>query len=178
MRKLVHAEIVTRQKILNAEPRLPFSILLDNIRSLYNVGAVFRIADGSGVEKVWLCGITGYPPDSQINKTALGSEQSVAWEHRKSVIDTVKELKSNGYQIILLEQCADSISYFDFKLKPPVCLVVGNEIGGVSEDLAALADAAVDIKMAGIKNSLNASVACGVVVFHFREQLMRSQKRV
>ncbi|MBF0479681.1 MAG: RNA methyltransferase [Candidatus Omnitrophica bacterium] len=173
MRKLKHEEIQARQGELSQTPRVPISILLDNVRSLHNVGAIFRIADGAGVEKIWLCGITGYPPDQQISKTALDAEQSVPWEHHKSAVDTVKALKAKGVQIVALEQCRHSVSYFDFEIKPPVCLIMGNEVGGVSDELVALADAAVEIPMLGIKNSLNVSVACGIVVFCFREQLLK-----
>ncbi len=171
MRKLSHQEIIDRQKIKMTETKLPFCVILNNIRSLYNVGAIFRTADGVGVEKVWLCGITGYPPNSQISKTALGAEQHVPWEHREDVISVIHELKSKQYQIVLLEQMDESVDYQLFQPQGPLCLVIGNEIEGVSDEFLSLCDAAIDIEMTGIKNSLNVSVAFGIVAYHIRKCL-------
>ena len=150
---------------------LPFSIILNNVRSLYNVGSLFRTADGVGVEKLWLCGITGIPPDPQISKTALGAEQSVPWEYRRKASEAIRELKSHSYKIVLLEQTAGSIPYQEFEPEGPVCLVLGNEIGGVDDELLPLCDAAVEIEMAGLKNSLNVAVAFGIVAYHLRRRL-------
>ncbi len=168
-RKLSHEELVQRQKN-QAQGKLPFSLILNNIRSLYNVGSIFRTADGVALEKIWLCGITGVPPDSQISKTALGAEHSVPWEFQSSARQVIEKLRKESYQIVLLEQTAQSIPYQEFRLKGPVCLVVGNEITGVSEDLLPYCDAAIEIEMAGIKNSLNVAVAFGIVAYHIRHQ--------
>ena len=173
MRKLTHEEIVARQVAKSSEDRLPFCVVLNNIRSLHNVGAIFRTADGVGVEKIWLCGYTGYPPQSGIAKTALGAQDHVLWEYRENAIAVVKELKSKGYQIVLLEQMHNSISHDIFVPKSPVCLVIGNEVTGISDDLLVLTDAAVEIGMAGIKNSLNVAVAFGVAAYHIRTCLKR-----
>ena len=168
MRKLSHEEIVARQVKGLDKARLPFCAVLNNIRSLHNVGAIFRTADGVGMEKIWLSGITGYPPQGGIAKTALGAEDHVAWESREDTVRLVETLKKNGYQIVLLEQMAGSVSHDEFEPKAPVCLVIGNEVTGVSEGLTGLSDAAIEIEMAGIKNSLNVAVAFGVTAYHIR----------
>ncbi|MCR4337368.1 MAG: RNA methyltransferase [Candidatus Omnitrophica bacterium] len=173
MRKLTHEEIVARQNAAN-HPCIPLTVVLNNIRSLHNVGSIFRTADGAGVEKIWLCGITGFPPDSQISKTALGAEARVPWDHEKDAVSVIRRLKKEGYQIVLLEQVDRSIDYWDFKPVGRVCLIVGNEIEGISEELVALSDAAIEIEMAGLKNSLNVAVAFGVVAYHMRCHLKKN----
>jgi len=173
VRKLTPTEIVGRQKEKIQEVRLPLCVILNNIRSLHNVGAVFRTCDGAGVEKLWLCGITGYPPHAQIAKTALGAERRVPWEYHKDILSVIKDLKERHYQIVLLEQTTESIPYDEFKPQFPVCLVIGNEIEGISTPLVPCGDAAIDIEMAGIKNSLNVAVAFGIVAYHIRSCLKR-----
>jgi tRNA G18 (ribose-2'-O)-methylase SpoU len=177
MRKLSHPELVARQEILQKEPKFPFCVVLNNIRSLYNVGSIFRTADGAGVEKLWICGITGFPPDSQISKTALGAENEVSWEYRKEACSVLRELKTRGYKIVFLEQVEGSVPYQDYEPAGPVCLVVGNEVDGVSEELLSLCDRTIEIEMAGLKNSLNVAVAFGVVAYHFRCRLRDGMKR-
>lgn len=173
MRKLTHQEIVARQKHKSKEIRLPLTVVLNNIRSLYNVGSIFRTADGAGVEKIWLCGYTGFPPQSQISKTALGAEQRVPWEHHDDVLSVIRQLKKRGYRIVLLEQLDQSIEYHEFVPSGPVCLVVGNEIEGVSDGLLPYCDCAVEIAMAGIKNSLNVAVAFGIVAYYLNCHLIQ-----
>ena len=166
MRKLTHQEIVKRQKTKSPPARWPLMVVLNNVRSLYNVGSIFRTADGAGVEKIWLCGYTGFPPQSQISKTALGAEERVPWEHQRDAAAVIRQLKQDGYKIVLLEQLEQSVEYHEFEPAGPVCLVVGNEIEGVAEGLLPLCDVALEISMAGIKNSLNVSVAFGIVAYH------------
>ena len=173
MRKLSHEEIVTRQSKKLDQSRLPFCVVLNNIRSLHNVGSIFRTADAVGVKKIWLCGITGYPPQGGIDKTALGAQDHVPWEYRQDGLKLLKELKSQGYQIVLLEQMQGALSHDEFIPQSPVCLVIGNEISGVSDDWLKICDCAVEIEMAGIKNSLNAAVAFGVLAYHIRLCLKR-----
>jgi 23S rRNA (guanosine2251-2'-O)-methyltransferase len=168
LRKLTHAEIITRQVEKSGSSRLPLCVVLNNIRSLHNVGTIFRTCDGAGVQKLWLCGITGYPPQGGISKTALGAENHVPWEYREDIINLLKELKQAGYQIILLEQMQGSVSHDQFKPKFPACLVIGNEVSGVADELQSLCDAAVEIEMDGIKNSLNVAVATGIAVYQLR----------
>lgn len=174
IRKLTHEEIVSRQVRRADSPRLPLCVVLNNIRSLHNVGTIFRTADGAGVEKIWLCGITGYPPQGGIAKTALGAQDHVPWEFREDVLALVKELKDEGYQIVLLEQMQGSTSHDAFKAKAPVCLVIGNELDGIADALQSLSDAAIEIEMDGIKNSLNVAVAFGIAVYQLRGQLKSS----
>jgi len=171
MRKLSHEEIVTRQSIKRRDARLPFVVVLNNIRSLYNVGSIFRSADGAGVAKIYCCGITGHPPNDRIAKTALGAEAAVPWEYREDVVELIKTLKQEDHQIILLEQIAGSIPYEAFEPAPPVCLIIGNEIEGVSRSLLEYCDGAIEIGMEGAKNSLNVSVAFGIVAFHIKNKL-------
>lgn len=173
MRKLTHEEVVNRQKEKLEEARLPFVVVLNNIRSLYNVGAIFRTSDGAGVGKIWICGITGHPPNTMIAKTALDAQDHVPWEYREDIHSLLKELKEQGYQIVMLEQTEESCSYQDFKPQAMVCLVLGNEIEGVGQDISSHCDAAVEIEMAGIKNSLNVAVAFGIIAYHFRSCFLR-----
>lgn len=177
MRKLSHEEIVKRQVEKQANPKLPLCVVLNNIRSLHNVGAIFRTADGVGVEKIWLCGITGYPPQEGIAKTALGAQDHVPWEYREDVLGLLKELKQEGYQVVLLEQMQGSLAHDAFKPQGPVCLVVGNEVSGVNSQLQFLCDAAIEIEMNGIKNSLNVAVAFGIAAYQLRGQLKAQSYR-
>jgi len=171
MRKLTHSEIVARQKERCQRPLLPLAVVLNNIRSLYNVGSIFRTADGVGAEKIWLCGQTGFPPHAQISKTALGAEERVPWDHRDDAVSVIQDYRKKGYQAVLLEQTDASVLYQDFEPSGPVCLIVGNEIEGISDGLMPLSDVAVEIEMAGIKNSLNVAVAFGIVAYHLTQGL-------
>ena len=171
MRKLSHQEIVERQAVRSREPAVALSVVCVNIRSLYNVGTIFRTADGVGVEKIWLCGITGCPPQPGISKVALGAEERVPWEYQSEAHAVVRQLKQSGYQIVLLEQMDCSLEYYQFLPTGPIALVVGNEIDGLDDDLVPLAEVAVDIHMAGVKNSLNVGVAFGIVAYHIRNNL-------
>ena len=175
MRKLTHEELVTRQFVQDRKT-IPCSVLVNDVRSLYNVGSIFRTADGAGIEKVWLCGITGVPPAGKISKTALGAETRVVWEYRPNALKLLADLKEGGTEIILLEQTAGSGLYQDFKPSGPMCLVLGNEITGVDDRLLALTDRAVEIEMAGHKNSLNVTVAFGIVAYHIRNRMLTAAK--
>lgn len=166
-----HQEIVSRQVACSREPRVSLVVVLDDIRSLLNVGAIFRTADGVGVEKIFLCGITGYPPQGGIAKTALGAEECVPWEYHKDAVPVVKSLKDKGYTILALEQASGAVSYEEFLSRSPVCLVVGNEVEGVSDKLLAFCDSAIEVRMRGVKNSLNVAVAFGVAAFSLRNNI-------
>ncbi len=165
MKKLTHEEIVRRQEQIRLKESYPISALLSNIRSLYNVGSIFRTADGAGISRLYLAGITGSPPAPGLIKTSLGAEKRVPWEHVNGAVEKIKALREEGVQILMLEQTHTSISYDVAPVKFPCCLVVGNEITGVDEDIVSLADYAVEIPMHGTKNSLNVSVAFGIVVY-------------
>ncbi len=166
--KLIHEQLVLRQKQRSGCDRNPVTVVLNSIRSLYNVGSIFRTADGVGVEKIWLCGATGHPPRRQITKTALGAEARTPWEYRGDVVSVLTQLKKENYQIVLLEQTDESIPYQEFMPQFPVCLVLGNEIEGVDTRLLSFCDNALEIEMEGVKNSLNVAVAFGIVAYHFK----------
>lgn len=139
-----------------------FYVLLDNIRSLYNIGSILRTADGVGVDKIILTGITANPPRKEISKTALGAEDMVPWEYIEDPLEAIKKLKQEGFLIIALEQTPVSLDYKTIEYKFPLCLVVGNEVEGVDKNILDECDTVVQIPMGGEKESLNVSVAFGV----------------
>ena len=141
-------------------------VLAHNIRSLHNIGSFFRTSDGAGVSKIYLTGYCGCPPRKEITKTAIGAEEWIPWEHHKNPIPVIKKLKKEGVQIISLERNDKSVDIKTFKPKYPACLIVGNEIDGVGDDLLNLSDAVVEIPMNGKKESLNVSVAFGIAVYN------------
>jgi 23S rRNA (guanosine2251-2'-O)-methyltransferase len=145
--------------------QLPVAVLLDNVRSMYNVGAFFRAADGVGLKKMYLCGITSHPPQKAISKTALGAEEVVAWEHTWDTVQTVKELRRTGFEIAAIETTSHSIDLFDWQPKFPVCVAFGHEVEGLQPELLAIADTHVRIPMLGRKGSLNVATAAGVVFY-------------
>ncbi|MCD5380557.1 RNA methyltransferase [Candidatus Gracilibacteria bacterium] len=142
-------------------------ILLDNIRSMQNVGAIFRNADGAGFEKLVLTGYTPYPPRNDIAKTALGGENFIDWEYFQDSSEALEKIKSEGYKIWSVELCEDSIDYRELcKIQEEkVCLVMGNEVSGVSKKILSISDKKVIIPMRGKKESLNVSVAAGIVMY-------------
>ena len=148
-------------------PRLPISILVENVRSVHNVGSIFRSADGFGAEKIYLSGYTACPPRDDLSKTALGADKSVRWEHFESPIDAAKNIINKGISLVLLEQTVTSKSIYDLEWSFPLCFIVGNEVEGVSEELAKLATIHAEIPMRGIKQSLNVSVSTGVAGYEF-----------
>ncbi len=146
--------------------RLPIYGMLDNIRSLYNVGSMFRSSDGAFVAKLFLSGYTPHPPRKEIDKTALGSTGTVPWEYHKTTEECVAAIRNVGAKLCVLEHTTASIPYYEIKKSDfPVCLVVGNEITGVSPAVIAAADIAIEIPMYGMKQSLNASVAYGIALY-------------
>ena len=148
-------------------PRLPISILVENVRSVHNVGSIFRSADGFGADRIYLTGYTACPPREDLSKTALGSEKVVPWEHFKNPMDAAKKILKQGILLVLLEQTVQSKPIYDIQWKFPVCFIVGNEVTGVSEKLSDMADIHAEIPMRGIKQSLNVSVATGVAGYEF-----------
>lgn len=141
-------------------------VVLENIRSLHNVGAIFRTADGAGWDKVFLTGYTGCPPDRRIEKVSLGAENFLPWEHAEDAGKLCERLKAEGFEILTLEQTEHSENMFEAKnLEENVVLVLGNEIEGVSPEVLKLADRHLEIPMRGQKTSLNVSVAAGVALF-------------
>lgn len=153
--------------------KLPVSILLDNVRSLHNVGSAFRTADAFRIEKIFLTGITGTPPHREIQKSALGATESVAWEYAEHSAEAVKNIKASGYEIIIIEQTTTSkpVDSFTPVSGKKYCLVFGNEVDGVSDDVIALGDQALEIPQIGTKHSLNISVCLGIVAWEFFRKL-------
>jgi tRNA G18 (ribose-2'-O)-methylase SpoU len=152
-----------------AEPysglRLPVAILLDNVRSMYNVGAFFRTADGAGIERLLLSGITARPPKSAISKTALGAEERVRWEPVDDARSTVEDLRAAGYEIAAIETSTWALDIFDWQPRFPVCVLFGHEVDGLAPELLKSCDAHVRIPMLGLKHSLNVASAGAVAMY-------------
>lgn len=145
--------------------RMPLTVVLDNIRSIYNVGAMFRTCDAILAEKMILCGITGHPPRKDIDKVALGAVEVVPWNYEPSVTDALVKLKKNGVKICALELTKQSVGYRRAKYEFPMALVVGNEVDGISPEAMEYIDFAIDIPMLGLANSLNVATAFGIAAF-------------
>jgi 23S rRNA (guanosine2251-2'-O)-methyltransferase len=145
--------------------RLPAAVLLDNVRSMYNVGAFFRTADAAGAERLYLCGITSRPPKRGISKTALGAEERVPWEHVWDPEPVIERLRTAGYQIAAVETAVHAVDLFDWRPRFPVCLVFGHEVEGIRPQVNQLCDTHVRIPMLGFKHSLNVATAGGVVLY-------------
>ncbi|MBI4457516.1 RNA methyltransferase [Candidatus Uhrbacteria bacterium] len=143
-------------------------LILDNIRSLHNVGAILRTADGFGVERVWLCGITGTPHQAAVKKTALGAESSVPWERVDDRVRLIKDLKKKGIAVIGLECGAGGVPLPEYRPPGKIALVVGNEVEGISAEIRPLLDALVEIPMRGTKESFNVAVATGIALYRLR----------
>jgi tRNA G18 (ribose-2'-O)-methylase SpoU len=174
MRKLKNNELnrLSAEDFRKAE-KSPFSIILDNIRSLHNIGSVFRTADAFLIEKIYLCGITATPPHKDIFKTALGSTESVKWEYYKVTADAVLDLKKKGYIVVAVEQTTGSISLKDFRIVPgkKYAFIFGHEVRGVDQAVVDICDYCLDIPQYGTKHSLNISVSAGVVLWEVFRQL-------
>ena len=156
--------------------KVPISILVEDVRSVHNVGSIFRTADSFGAEKIYLSGITAYPPRDDLHKTALGAEESVDWDYVKNPIALAKQIKSQGITLALIEQTRYSKDIFNSDIQFPVCFIVGNEINGVSEELSALCDIHLEIPMNGIKQSLNVSVATGIIGYELLRRYKLNKK--
>ena len=154
--------------------KLPVTVMLDNVRSLYNVGAFFRTADAAAIEKLHLCGITGYPPKRAITKTALSAEERVAWEHHREAVKVADDLRARRYEMAVIETSDRAVDLFDWTPRFPVCIVFGHEVDGVRPELVARCDTHVRIPMLGLKHSLNVATAGGVVIY----ELLRKYRRM
>lgn len=172
MKKLSHDEISQNRstlETLHAVKRLPVYVVLNSIRSSYNVGSIFRTSDGAMIQKLYLCGYTPHPPKKEVLKTALGSQNSVAWEYVKDAKEIILQLKRQGIKICALELTESSIPYYTLRKENfPMALIVGNEISGVSQELLDLCDLSIEIPQYGIKQSLNVAVAYGITLFDLR----------
>ncbi|MCX2483672.1 RNA methyltransferase [Pedobacter sp. MR2016-24] len=155
------------------QDKLPVVVILDNVRSMHNVGSAFRTGDGFAIEKMILCGITATPPHREIEKTALGATQSVDWLHYDDTMDAINELKANGYEIIAIEQAAGSIMLNTFKpdTTKKYALIFGNEVNGVSDEVMAVIDKCIEIPQFGTKHSFNIVISAGIVLWDFYAKL-------
>tara|TARA_R110002051_G_scaffold93033_1_gene162956 strand:+ start:2965 stop:3516 length:552 start_codon:yes stop_codon:yes gene_type:complete len=181
MRKLENSELnrLDVEEFKEAK-KSPIIIVLDNIRSLNNIGSVFRTADAFLVEKIYLCGITATPPHKDIHKTALGATDSVSWEYRKDTLELVEEFKSLGYETLAIEQAENAIMLNEYQLdtaKKQV-LVFGNEVKGVAQDVVTACDKVIEIPQYGTKHSLNISVSAGVVVWDLWSKIKKASKTI
>lgn len=158
----------TLEEFKNA-PKIPLVAVLDNVRSLHNVGSVFRSCDAFAVETLYLCGFTGTPPNKEINKTALGATESVVWKHESDIIALIHQLKQSGYTVCAVEQTQQAIQLHNFTIDATkkYALIFGNEVDGVQQNVIAQCDAVIEIAQGGTKHSLNIAVSAGVVLWEF-----------
>lgn len=176
LRKLKVTEMnrLTMEQFKEAS-KLPLVVVLDEVRSLHNIGAVFRTSDAFLIKSIFLCGITATPPHPEMHKTALGAEYTVDWKYFKETRQAVEELKASGYTILAVEQCEGSISLADFALDKDkrYAVVLGNEVKGVQQEIVDMCDGCVEIPQYGTKHSLNVSVTAGIILWEFANKLMR-----
>ena len=169
MRKLTHDEISSKRltrELVSATERAPIIGMLDNIRSLYNVGSIFRTSDGAFIQGLYLCGYTPTPPRKEIEKTALGATATIPWSYFRDPLEGIAAARATGARICVLEHTTESVPYHRIARSDfPICLVIGNELTGISPEVVAAADMAVEIPMFGTKQSLNAAVAYGIALF-------------
>ena len=168
MRKLENNELERKSITAFKEAtKTPITIVLDDIRSLHNIGSVFRTADAFLIEKIVLCGITATPPNKEIHKTALGATETVAWEHHSDVLKVIENLKKEGVIVLAIEQVESAVFLQDFEIdsEKKYALIFGNEVFGVSQEAVALCDGCIEIPQLGTKHSLNISVSAGIVVW-------------
>ena len=168
MRKLSMEEL-NRKSVdeFKQSDKLPVIAVLENIRSAYNVGSVFRTADAFLLDGIYICGYTAYPPHKEIKKTALGADETVHWKHFKNIAEAIDELRGLGYKIFAIEQAENSsrLQQTDFKPDEKIAVVLGNEVTGVEQSTIALCDGCIEIPQLGMKHSLNVSVAAGIVLW-------------
>jgi len=171
LKKLTTKEILQQNLQRTSPLKDHFILWLHDIRSLHNVGATFRSADAFGIKELWLSGFTPTPPRPEITKTAIGAEENVDWKQISTIPEAVQQLKSNGYTLVGLEQTTTSELLHEYKLpSKKICLVLGNEVTGIGEDMIPHLDASVEIPQFGMKHSLNVSVAGGVALYAFFEK--------
>jgi len=175
MRKLENKEL-DRKSIedFKEAKKTPLLIILDDIRSLHNIGSVFRTSDAFLIEKIYLCGITAIPPNKEIHKTALGATETVAWEYHKDILEVIENLKKEKVSVFAIEQVENSIFLQDFKIEQSkkYALVFGNEVYGVSQNAIKICDGTIEIPQLGTKHSLNISVSMGIVVWDLFKNML------
>ena len=175
MRKIrtIEMQRLTVEEYQTSE-KLPLVVVLDDVRSMYNIGSVFRTADSFRVEAVCLCGICQTPPSTEIRKTALGAEESVSWKYFQTALEAVSELKKEGYEVLSVEQVEHSTKLQHFVANPEkkYAIVMGNEVKGVKQEVVDASDGCLEIPQLGTKHSMNVSVTAGIVMYKFAEQLL------
>ena len=175
MRKLSNDELLRKTPEEFKEAlKTPLILVLDNVRSLNNVGSVFRTADSFLLESVYLCGITGTPPNKDIQKTALGATDTVHWKHFNNTLEAVAELKKIGFKVYAIEQAENSLMLHNFKMETNFkgAFILGNEINGVAQEVIDACDGVIEIPQTGFKHSLNISIAAGIVSWEVYRQLL------
>ncbi|SHF81075.1 RNA methyltransferase [Flavobacterium defluvii] len=174
MRKLENSELERKSiEDFKKSDKTPLILVLDDIRSLHNIGSVFRTADAFLIEKIILCGITATPPNKEIHKTALGATETVAWEHHENVLEVIENLKKQNVLTLAIEQVESAVFLQDFKVEKnqKYALVFGNEVYGVAQEAVAICDGCIEIPQLGTKHSLNISVSAGIVVWDLFQKL-------
>ncbi len=176
MRKLENNEL-NRKSIedFKTATKTPIIIILDDIRSLNNIGSVFRTADAFLIEKIYLCGITAIPPNKEIHKTALGATETVAWEYNANVLEVIAQLQKEKFEVYAIEQVENSVFLNDFKIdtNKKYAVVFGNEVFGVSQNAVAICNGTIEIPQLGTKHSLNISVSAGIVIWDLFQKINR-----
>lgn len=169
---MLELQRITSEDFKNIK-KIPLVVILDDIRSLNNIGSIFRTCDAFIVEHIYLCGITATPPSVEIHKTALGAEDSVSWSYSSNILETIDELKIKGYKICSVEQVKGSIFLSDFVIdnNEKYALVVGNEVKGVKQEVVDLSNYCIEIPQFGTKHSLNVSISAGIVIWNFFKSL-------
>lgn len=178
MRKLENSELNRKSvEAFKESEKTPIILVLDDIRSLHNIGSVFRTSDAFLIEKIYLCGITATPPNKEIHKTALGATETVAWEHCDSVLEVIDNLKKENVMTLAIEQVESAIFLQDFEVKKSekYALVFGNEVYGVSQEAVAICDGCIEIPQLGTKHSLNIAVSAGIVVWDLFSKIKQLQ---
>lgn len=166
MRKLTMDELARKSvEEFKQSDKFQIVVVLENVRSAYNVGSVFRTADAFLIEAVYPCGYTAAPPHKEIRKTALGADETVQWKHFKNTIDAIAELRANDFAVFAVEQTQDSIKLNEFTTEKKLAVIFGNEVTGVEQSTIAQTDGCIEIPQLGMKHSLNISVAAGVVLW-------------
>lgn len=177
MRKLANSEL-DRKNVseFKASEKTPIILILDDIRSLHNIGSVFRTADAFLIEKIYLCGITAQPPHKEIHKTALGATETVSWEYAVDVLTVIEKLKTEGVQVHAVEQVEHSVMLHEFKVQADhrYALILGNEVKGVAQKAIDKCDGVIEIPQLGTKHSLNVSVSAGIVVWNLFQQVLEA----
>ncbi|MCH5307219.1 MAG: RNA methyltransferase [Prevotella sp.] len=181
MRKIrtIEMQRLTIEEFQKAE-KLPLIVVLDDVRSMYNVGSIFRTSDTFRVESVYLCGISCTPPATEIHKTALGAEESVNWRYFKTALDAINELKQNGYKVLSVEQVEHSTKIQNFEIESfqNYAIVLGNEVKGVHQEVIDASDGCLEIPQLGTKHSMNVSVTAGIIIYKFAEQLLLTREHI